>query len=332
MKSLAYNYFYYKNALMCKIFPNYVVNNITDMFFTPRTTNQQEYEKEFEESTKHNILKIPTEGYKERASKFEEINKDRKDMKITRIPELPKEINVLEFLPEENSPKREETIICVHGWEGRGTNFYKFIPKLTKNGYRVLAPDFPKHGITEGEETGCHVFGYSLNCILNYLQTPVILLVHSLGNGATCTNYYLSDEKTRNQVKGFVGIGVPDKFTDYIENFGKLVGLDEYSTNLFIDKNSERLGIDVHFFVVSETIKNFNCPCLIVHDEKDKEIPIDWAINSSKFIQEKYQKYKIGDKEYPCFHKTTGLGHRRILRDDNVVDVVVEFISNINKN
>ena len=332
MKSLAYNYFYYKNALMCKIFPNYVVNNITDMFFTPRTTNQQKYEKEFEESTKHNILKIPTEGYKERASKFEESNKDRKDMKITRIPELPKEINVLEFLPEENSPKREETIICVHGWEGRGTNFYKFIPKLTKNGYRVLAPDFPKHGITEGDETGCHVFGYSLNCILNYLQTPAILLVHSLGNGATCTNYYLSDEKTRNQVKGFVGIGVPDKFTDYIENFGKLVGLDEYSTNLFIDKNSERLGIDVHFFVVSETIKNFNCPCLIVHDEKDKEIPIDWAINSSKFIQEKYQKYKIGDKEYPCFHKTTGLGHRRILRDDNVVDVVVEFISNINKN
>ena len=122
-KSIAYNYFYYKNALMCKIFPNYVANNITDLFFTPRTINQQQYEKEFEESTKHNILKIPTEGYKERASKFEENNQERKEMKITRIPELPKEINVLEFLPEENSPKREETIICIHGWEGRGQIF-----------------------------------------------------------------------------------------------------------------------------------------------------------------------------------------------------------------
>ena len=80
-----------------------------------------------------------------------------------------------------------------------------------------------------------------------------------LGNGSTCTNYYLSDEKTRNQIKGFVGIGVPDRFTDYIENFGKLVRLDEYTINLFIGKNSERLGIDVHYFVVSETIKNFNC-------------------------------------------------------------------------
>lgn len=332
MKALAYNYFYYKNAILCKLFPNYIANSITDLFFTPRKISQQEYEKEFEESTKHNILKIPTAGYKERAAKFEENNKERKDMKLTRIPNLPSEITVLEFLPEENVEKREETIICVHGWEGRGTNFYKFIPKLTKNGFRVLAPDFPLHGKTGGEETGCHVFGHSLNSILNYIQTPAILLVHSLGNGATCTNYYLSDEKTRNQIKGFVGIGVPDKFTDYIRNFGNLVGLDEYTNNLFIDKNSERLGIDVHFFVVSETIKYFNYPCLIVHDEKDKEVSMEWAINSSKFIQERFQKYKIGDKEFPCLHKTSGLGHRRILRDDGVVDIVVEFISNIKNN
>ena len=190
MKALAYNYFYYKNALMCKLFPDYVANNITNLFFTPRKIEQQEYEKEFENSTKHNILKIPTEGYRERASKFEENNKDRKEIKLNSIPNLPSEIIVLEFLPDENSPKRDSTIICVHGWEGRGTNFFKFIPKLTQKGFRVWAPDFPMHGKTGGEETGCHIFGFALNCILNYLQTPAILLVHSLGNGATCTNYY----------------------------------------------------------------------------------------------------------------------------------------------
>ena len=55
----------------------------------------------------------------------------------------------------------------------------------------------------------------------------------------------------------------------------------------------------------------------------------DYAVNSSKYIPEKDQTYKIGDKEYPCFHKTSGLGHRRILRDDSVVKLVVDFISNI---
>ena len=330
MKGLYCNIFYYKNYLTCKIFPNYVANNIADLFYTPRSLPQQPYELEFENNTKYNIIKIPTEGYKDRAAKFDDNNQDRKDMKLNRVPELPSEITCLEFLPKDNNPKKKSsTIICVHGWEGRGTNFYKFIPKLTEKGFRVLAPDFPMHGKTRGTETGCHAFGFALNCILNFIQTPAILLVHSLGNGANCTNYYISDDKTRNQIKGFVGIGVPDKFSDYIINFGNMVGLDEYTNNLFLEKNSERLGIEVKYFVVSATIKYFNYPCLIVHDDKDKEVSIDWAINSSKFIPKEFQTYKIGDKEYPCLHKTSGLGHRRILRDDNVVEVVVDFIDNI---
>ena len=107
-----------------------------------------------------------------------------------------------------------------------------------------------------------------------------------------------------------------------------MLGLDENTINLFINKNSEKLGLDVHFFVVSETIENFIYPILIVHDENDKEIDFNWAVNVSKYVNEKYQKYHIGDKEFPCFHQTKGLGHRRILRDDGVVDVIVNFICN----
>ena len=44
-------------------------------------------------------------------------------MKITHILNLPSEITVLEFLADENTQKREETIICIHWWGGRGTNF-----------------------------------------------------------------------------------------------------------------------------------------------------------------------------------------------------------------
>ena len=100
MKGLSFNIFYYKNYLLCKIFPNYVADIIKDIYLIPRSLPQQPYEAEFEKKTKHNILKIPTAGYKERAEKFEENNKERKDIKLTRVPELPEEITVLEFLPE----------------------------------------------------------------------------------------------------------------------------------------------------------------------------------------------------------------------------------------
>jgi len=329
MKALSYNILYYKNYLECKIVPNYVVNNFTYLHFTPKKIPQPLFETEFEKATKHNILKIPTVGYKERLAKFFENNKETKGLKISRIPELPSEITILEFLPEDNIERRLYTIICIHGWEGRGTNFYKFIKKLIKKGFRVLAVDFPMHGNTGGLETGCHAFGFALNCILNYIKESVILLVHSLGNYATCINYYISDEKTRNQIKGFVGMGSPDKYTDLALTLGRKSGLDDYANNLFLKKISEILGFDTHSLTISSAIKYYNFPCLLVHDDKDKEIYFDWGFNVSKHIPQKFQTYKIGDREYPCFHRTSGLGHRRILRDDNVVNIVVDFISNI---
>ena len=106
MKALSDNIFYYKNYLTCKIFPDYVAENNTNLNFIPRSIPQQSYEAEFEKKTKHNILKIPSAGYEERAEKFEENNKERKDIKLTRVPELPEEISVLEFLPDENIEKK----------------------------------------------------------------------------------------------------------------------------------------------------------------------------------------------------------------------------------
>ncbi len=270
MKGLSFNIFYYKNYLLCKIFPNYVADIIKDLYLIPRSLPQQPYEAEFEKKTKHNILKIPTAGYKERAEKFEENNKERKDIKLTRVPELPEEITVLEFLPEENIEKRQCTVICSHGFEGRGTNFFKFIPKLTEKGFRVLAPDYPLHGNTGGTEAGLHGLGWSLNCILNYIKEPVILLSHSLGINATTFNYYISDEKTRNQIKGFVGIGTSDITNEYFIDLGRSLGGDDYTNNLFIEKVSERFGINSRYLDVSDIIRYFNYPCLIVHDENDK--------------------------------------------------------------
>ena len=247
MKGLSFNIYYYKNYFLCKLFPNYIANSIVDFDFTPLTAPKQQKEIEFEKSTKHNILKIPTEGYKERAKKFEENNKER-NLKLTRVPELPEEITVLEFLPEENIEKKECTILCSHGIEGRGTNFFKFISKLIHRGFRVLALDYPMHGNTDGNETGCHVFGYSLNCILYYLKEPIILLAHSLSNEVVSMNYYISDENTKNKIKGYVGISVLDKFRDSITIFGKNSGLDDYSLKFIYGKKFGKTRNGFKFF------------------------------------------------------------------------------------
>ena len=66
-----------------------------------------------------------------------------------------------------------------------------------------------------------------------------------------------------------------------------------------------------------------------MHDDNDNLFPFDWITSCSNSINEKYQKYKIGDKEYPCLYRTSGLGHKDLLKDDQVLDVIVDFISTI---
>ena len=62
--------------------------------------------------------------------------------------------------------------------------------------------------------------------------------------------------------------------------------------------------------------KEIEIPVLIIHDNDDEEVPIKCAIHIHKHL-------KNGQLMI-----TKGLGHRRILGDQNVVEKVVHFIQN----
>jgi len=53
---------------------------------------------------------------------------------------------------------------------------------------------------------------------------------------------------------------------------------------------------------------------LIIHDEQDDEVPYNDAVRNARAW------------EGSTLMTTQGLGHRRILRDDAVINAVVEFV------
>ena len=313
-----YNTFYYKNSILSWMFPSYMASNMFQIFSTPRQLPPRPFEKEFLEKAKYNLLSIPTENYIKNANKFMK-------RKISPPDNLPKEIKVFEFLPENKEPN-PITIICVHGWEGRSTNFYKFFKPLTDAGFRVLAPDFPMHGETKAEVVGLHLFSHSLNCIINYIGGDFYIIGHSLGNSTTCVTFYTANEEITKHILGFVAIGFGNLFKDYLMNFLKIVGLSTYAYDYFLDYSSENIGFDVRTFGNGNALAEMDIPVLIIHDENDKELPYTEPVEIAKLVKRK--KYKVGDKEMDCLHLTKGLGHRRIIRDDEVIRLAVEFIVN----
>lgn len=327
MDKILYNLFYYKTLITSFIAPESSAYKAYSLFETPKLPPKvPQWEIEFDKTEPYNLIKIPYKPHIELLKKHIE-NKEL-PYEITRIPNFPEYFNVLEYEPDEKVPKREETIICVHGWDGRSLNYFKFIKKFQQKGFRVLAPDFPRHGKTGGEESGVHVFGHSLHALINYVNGPVYVLAHSLGNGAFCVNYAMSTPEELKLIKRYVGIGIPNKFTDIMDIFSNMIGLSKRAETPFRDVNCEMLGLDVRKMVVSEVMKEFNIPILLIHDENDKELEIANAQIVGNCLN--YKKYKIGDKEYPCFYQSKGLGHRRIIRDEGIVDRVVEFFAEDN--
>ncbi len=68
-------------------------------------------------------------------------------------------------------------------------------------------------------------------------------------------------------------------------------------------------------FSGSSLAKKIKAKTLVIHDENDKEVEVFNAINIEKKL--KNSSLMI----------TQGLGHRRILRDDRVIDEIVEFLN-----
>jgi len=324
IQKLLYNIFYYKTLITSFLFPKSFSVTAYKLFETPKLPPKvPQWEKDFEKEKKFNIIKIP---YQEHIDTIKErMVKNSTPFEITRIPNFPKELTVLEYLPDSNVPRREETIICVHGWDGRGFNYFKFIPKFQAKGFRVLTPDFPRHGKTEGIESGCHVFGHSINALIRYVNGPVYVLAHSLGNGGFCVNYGLSNESEQKLVKRYAGIAILDKFTDIVDIFENMIGISKRCHPYFLSENNKNLGFDITNMVFGEIVTKYNIPTLIIHDKKDKELDFKKACNSAALLPHK--NYKVNGEVKPCFYESNGLGHRRILRDDAIVDRIVEFFS-----
>jgi len=326
MSKLLYNLFYYKTLTTSFIAPQLAVGQAFKLYTSAPPMNKiPEWEVEFEKNVPYNVIKVPFKKHIEEMYKRKE-NKNSTPYEIFLIPDLPEELSVLEYLPDPNVPKREETIICCHGWGGRSFNFYKFIPKLQAKGFRVLAPDFPQHGKTEAPCSGGHTFGHSINCLIRYINGPVYILTHSLGNFGFCYNYALSTQQERNLVKRYVGIAIPNEYNDIMVAFENIIGLSNRCHPYFVEENVKWLGADfTKKSVFGEILSHYNIPLLFIHDKNDKELDFNKAVKTASFL--KHKNYKVNGEIKPCFFESEGLGHRRILRDDGIVDRVVEFFA-----
>ena len=217
-------------------------------------------------------------------------------------------INVAVYSWGEGKP-----VFFIHGWSGRGTQVAPYIDDLMSNGYRVISYDAPAHGETAGKQTSI-LQVYDVIHALNEQYGPFhATITHSFGGMILA--YAMSYGFTTSKV---ICICPPADIDSILDNFQRTLAIP----NLVIERMKQRLftmyglGLKQRVSTV-ENVRTINCPALIIHDENDEDI--NWQ--DGKAVADAWPGAE--------FVLTQDLGHRRILRDQQIVNKVIDFINQL---
>ena len=220
------------------------------------------------------------------------------------VPEIQKEIVVYEY------GKSEKKILLVHGWSGRGTQLVKIADEMLKMGYMTISFDAPAHGKSKGNSSIMIEFIASILEIEKQFGPFEFAIGHSLGGMSI-----LNAIKQNLQVKKAVTIGSGDIIQDIIDDFIlKLKLKPEFGIKLR-DYFETKYGGKMDDYSAYKAAEKTNIPVLVIHDKNDDDVSIKAAYNIQKYL--KQSEIMI----------TEGLGHRKILGDEAVIEKIKEFIS-----
>ena len=219
------------------------------------------------------------------------------------IPEIKKEIEILSY------GYSKKKVLLVHGWSGRSTQLFAFADKLLENGYMVISFDGPAHGKSTGKTTMMPEFLKTIQKINTTFGPFEAAIGHSFG----ATSLY-NAAATFLDIKTFIAIGSGDRISDIISNFVKNLYLNEKSAKKIQLGLEKKWMIHVDDFSSSTVAKKIKIPVLVVHDTIDGDVPVSCAYR----IRQNLEKGSL--------LITNGLGHTKILRNNEIVHKSIKFI------
>jgi pimeloyl-ACP methyl ester carboxylesterase len=219
-------------------------------------------------------------------------------------------LNIAVYIWQDKTIEPRSSLLFIHGWMGRGTQIAKYINPLNAIGYRVISFDGPAHGNTPGKQTSVLEFTDVVLALDKHYGPFDAAITHSFGGMVLA--YAMSLGLKLNLA---ACICPPKDFQVLIENFQRILTLPDSVMRVMLRKLYASHGQIIRDAVDTlNNVKNLTCKGLIIHDEDD--IEISWR--SSEEIAEAWPASR--------FIKTTGLGHRRIIHDKEVIKHIVDFL------
>ena len=214
----------------------------------------------------------------------------------------------LRWAAQATGSERPAKILAMHGWEGRATQWGPLAELANAAGLEVLAIDGPGHGHSPGSRADLASFARALFDADRRHGPFTAVVGHSMGAGTL--GYALAGGLRAERA---VLIAGPSSIAGVLRRFSGFVGLPGTVERRFFDRMEARVGIPAESLDVAEF--SVQLPTLIVHSRDDRDVPFAEA----EAIAGAWPRAELLALD--------GLGHRRILRDPEVLAAVVGFLA-----
>jgi pimeloyl-ACP methyl ester carboxylesterase len=201
-------------------------------------------------------------------------------------------------------------VLLVHGWGSRGSRLVSFIAPLTEAGYSVVAFDAPGHGASAGRLSSLPQFIAAIQTVAREVGPVEAIVAHSMGGAATTLAMARGLRASR-----AVFLAPAADPAGYSERFAATVGLSPDVLARMRRSIEHRFGEKWEDFDVLSAARTMTAPLLVFHDRDDPDV--SWTDGAA--IASAWPGAQLVS--------TTGLGHRRIVHDPEVVSRAVAFLT-----
>ena len=220
------------------------------------------------------------------------------------VPSMNREIVTYEY------GKSDKKVLLVHGWSGRGTQLAKIAKAFLEQGYMCVSFDAPAHGKAAGKMSMMPFFIKAIHYMEEHYGPFDAVIGHSLGGMSS-----LRAIRDGLQTNKLVIIGTANNISEITRHFAENMKMNHKVARKMKAYLDDRFNEDMDVLSGGESAKYVKVPTLVIHDEED----VDVKVKSAYEIHEELENSEL--------MITSGLGHRRILGNEKVINKITTFIA-----
>ncbi len=203
-------------------------------------------------------------------------------------------------------------VLLVHGWSTNARSMSHLIDALLQRGYRVVSYDAPRHGKSKAKRADLSDWANCVRSVLTHIGHVRCIAAHSFGAAAVtvASKRGLDTDKLLFFAPIHDVVSVSNDFAQELcipESVVKLMRQYTWHKNRVNFESFGKSWEDLFYTTLQ-------VPTLIFHDINDKRIPIA----HSEKLSSRWP--------WAILVRTKGLGHRKILDDESLIEQSCRFI------